>query len=170
MKRFFTKRELPKLAIAASLALAAAGSMVAGRERPAMEVVEPKAASAQAAAAADIDLAKLDRREESLPQADPFAARSFAPPPPVRQAAAAAAAAAPPAPTAPPLPFVYIGKVTQDGKTDVYVMRGDELIDIAAGRKIDEEYRVEAIEETAIRFTYLPLKTHQSLELSEAGG
>jgi hypothetical protein len=169
MKKFFAKQHLRRRTLVVTLGLAAAVSMVAGRERPAVEVVEARAPAISAAASPDLDLARLERRDAGVPQADPFATRSFAPqPPPVQQAAARAAA--PEAPTAPPLPFVYIGRVTQNGKTDVYVMRGDELIDITAGRKIDEEYRVDAIGETSIAFTYLPLKMRQSLELPEASG
>ena len=44
------------------------------------------------------------------------------------------------------------------------------MISVAAGQKIDAEYRVDSISASSIRFTYLPLKTLQSLELSEAGG
>jgi hypothetical protein len=167
MKRLFAKRGLARPAIAASLALAALAGMVAGRERPTLEVVQARTPAASAPAGADLDLAKLGRREASTPQADQFAPRSFAPPQ-VAQAPAPEAAAA--APGAPPLPFVYIGRVTQGGRTDVYVMRGEELIEVAAGRKIDDEYRVEAISEASISFTYLPLRMRQSLELAEAGG
>jgi hypothetical protein len=70
---------------------------------------------------------------------------------------------------APALPFSYFGRLTQNGTTEVFVMRGDELISIAAGRNIDAEYRVEAITPSVIRFTYLPLNTRQTLELDEAG-
>jgi hypothetical protein len=84
----------------------------------------------------------------------------------VQQHAAVAAPPPPPAPSAPALPFRYFGKLTQDGKTEVYVMRGDELVSIAAGRNIDDEYRVESISDTAIGFTYLPLKAKQSLEFA----
>jgi hypothetical protein len=164
MKLAFLKRDLPRRAGAIALVLAAAASVVAGREKPALEVVEAGAApAARAAAAPDIDLAKLQRPQTEAPRNDPFAPRSFAPAP-------VHVAAAPQAPSAPPLPFVYIGKVTQDGKTEVYVTRDDNLISIAKGQKIDREYRVDAISESSIRFIYLPLKTIQSLELPEAGG
>ena len=82
----------------------------------------------------------------------------------------ARAGAAPEPPGAPPLPFVYAGKVTQDGRTEVYVTRNDELGRIAPGENIDAQYRVDAISASSIRFTYLPLKTVQSLELGEPGG
>ncbi len=156
-------------AAAVVLALAALAGVVTGREKPGPELSEARPAPQQAAAgapaaAADIDLAKLQRPASPAAQGDPFAPRSFAPPPqPVRAARAEK-------PSAPPLPFTYVGRVTQDGVTEVFVTRGDELISIAAGQNIDTEYRVDAVSGSRIAFTYLPLKTKQSLELEEAGG
>jgi hypothetical protein len=165
MKLTFLKRDIPRRPLAIALALIAAAGVVAGREKPAMEVVESRPALARnAAALPEIDLGKLKRAEAAAPQNDPFAPRSFAPEA-VPQARSAAQA-----PTAPPLPFTYAGRLTQDGKTEVFVLRGEEIISIAAGQKIDAEYRVDAVSESRIAFTYLPLKTHQSLELTEAGG
>lgn len=171
MKRISFNRRTVRLAAAGALVLAAAASMVAGREKPAPEVVQATARPAPtrvgAAASPEIDLAKLDRAAPAAPGADPFAPKSFAPPP---APAAAHASAAPQPPSAPPLPFIYAGKVTQDGRTEVYITRNDELISIAPGENIDAQYRVDAISASSIRFTYLPLKTVQSLELGEAGG
>ena len=146
------------------VALAAVAGAVTGREKPAIEVVEPKAAARvePAVSVAEIDLDKLRRGDASAPQGNPFAPLSFAPAPLPQQQQAEAP---PPAPTAPALPFKYFGKLTQNGKTEVYVMRGDELLTVTAGQKIDNDYSVESISESAISFTYLPLKTRQSLEL-----
>jgi hypothetical protein len=164
MKLFFLKPDIAKGAAAIAVALVAVAGVVTGREKPALAVVESKAPrTEQAATAFGIDLDKLQRAEAVAPQSDPFAPRSFAPP--SRRVAAAAAA-----PSAPPLPFRYIGKLIANGKTEIFVMRGDELISIAAGRKIDGEYRVDAITESSIAFTYLPLKTRQSIDLAEASG
>jgi len=170
MKRIPFNRRTVRLAGAAALVLATAASMVVGREKAAPEVVQtatrPAATRPGTAPSPEIDLAKLERGTLPAPGNDPFAPKSFAPPPaPV----AHAPAAAPQPPSAPPLPFVYAGKVTQDGKTEVYVTRDDNLIAIAPGENIDGEYRVDAVTASSIRFTYLPLKTVQSLEL-DAGG
>jgi hypothetical protein len=161
MKIPFLKRDFPKRAAAVVVALAAVAGVVAGREKPAMELVEAKVSRLAPAPEAEIDLGKLPRVEASVPQIDPFARRSFAP----AAQPSAAAAAAPAAPTAPPLPFRYFGKLTEKGKTEVYVMRGEDLISIAAGEKIGGEYRVERITESTISFTYLPLKTSQTMDL-----
>jgi len=154
------KRPLARRAALAIVALAAAAGAVTGREKPAIELVETRPARIEAAAAAplDIDLDKLrSRGEGEALQRDPFARLSFAPP--------QQAAAVPAAPAAPPLPFRYFGRLTENGKTEVFVMRGDELISVAPGRKIDAQYRVDSIGEQAIAFTYLPMKLKQSMEL-----
>lgn len=144
-----------RIAIAVGAAVLVAG-VVAGRERPALEVIEHQKVAVQAADDS-INLEKLRRNEATLPLSDPFAARNFAPrqePRPVQEAK----------PTAPPLPFKYFGRLTEGGKTETFVLQGDELISIAAGQKIGE-YRVDKVSEASIAFTYLPLKTRQTLDL-----
>jgi len=163
MKLALPTGAVPRRAFVITLALAAAATLVAGRERPALELAEARPAPAAQSSPA-IDLAKLERSEAPAPQANPFAPRSFAPPP-ARQAAAPRQA-----PSAPPLPFTYAGRLTQEGRTEVFVLRGEELISIAPGQSIDGQYRVDAISDTRIAFTYLPLKTRQSIELSELPG
>jgi hypothetical protein len=154
------KRPLARRAALAVVALAAAAGAVTGREKPAIELVETRPARIEAAAAPlDIDLEKLrSRGEGEAVQRNPFARLSSAPP---------QRAAAPAVPAAPPLPFRYFGRLTQDGRTEVFVMRGDELISVAPGRHIDPQYRVDSVGEQAIAFTYLPMKLKQSMELPQ---
>jgi hypothetical protein len=158
----FLKTDLPKRAIFAVLVLALIAGVVAGREKPATQVSERTSARTEAPHVVDdIDLTRLERPAAQPPQADPFARRSFAPP--ARQQASAG----PAKPVAPPLPFRYMGKLTQNGKTEVFVLRGEDIISIAPGQRIDAEYRVERITDDAIRLTYLPLKARQTLELAQ---
>jgi hypothetical protein len=148
------KRE--RIVVIAGAVLLVAG-VVAGRERPALELIEARAPQAPAAAAADdgIDLSRLESRgTAAAPQTDPF--KGFA----VREAAAAA----PARPAVPPLPFQYFGKLIENGKREVFVMRGDELLSIEAGKTYGD-YRVDKIADARITFTYVPLKAKQTLEL-----
>jgi hypothetical protein len=165
MKPALLRHRLARRGLIGALAVLTAAGMVAGREKPGVAIAEPPAQRIEKAQALPaIDLDRLKRAQAAAPASDPFAPRSFAPPPtPQAQAAAEP-------PSAPPLPFAYAGKLTQDGRTETFVLRGDELISIAAGHKIDEHYRVDAISASSIAFTYLPLKMRQSLELEEAGG
>ena len=92
-----------------------------------------------------------------VPQADPFAKKdSF------ERAAKASVPSV--KPMAPPLPFQYFGRLTENGKTEVFVLRGDELLAIEPGQTLGE-YRVDRVGDKAIAFTYLPLKTPQTLDL-----
>jgi hypothetical protein len=162
----FLEQPLARRAALIAAALLGLAGVVTGREKPALEPIDVAPARKETAPPApEIDLARLERRA-ALAQGDPFAPKSFAPAPAPRSARAAPAER----PSAPPLPFTYLGRVAQGGVTEVFVLRGDELISIAAGRNIDAEYRVDAISDTQIAFTYLPLKEKQSLELGEAGG
>jgi hypothetical protein len=159
MNLSFLKRDIPKRALLVVVTLAAVAGVVTGREKPAIEVVRERTAP-KSDVVAHIDLDKLVRAESSLPQNDPFAQRSFGAEPKAPQAAAGDAR-----PAVPPLPFQYIGKVIENGKQEVYVMRGDELLTLARGQKIGNEYRVDKITGTSITFTYLPSKTRQTLDL-----
>jgi len=132
-----------------------AASVVAGRERTA-EVVQPVARiDTRIRAAEDIDLTKLERADSDKPAADPFARNSFAPP---------QAAAKPAKPVAPELPFRYVGKLIEDGQLSVFLSRGEESLAVKAGQTIGE-YRVDKVTESEVTFTYLPLKTKQTLPL-----
>ena len=151
--------------IVAALALAA--GVVAGREKPAVELAAeaPRAVqrevqgAAGLSADADLDLSVLERRGAAAPQADLFARRSFAP------ARTRPAAAAAPAPSAPPLPFRYIGQLIEDGRLEIILLRGSEHLTVAEPGALDAEYRVDALSESSIAFTYLPLKSKQTLDL-----
>lgn len=66
---------------------------------------------------------------------------------------------------APPLPFRYVGRLAQNGKVEVLLMHGEKLYSLAAGQKIGEDYVVEHIGDSSIRFRYLPLKLRQSMDL-----
>lgn len=145
----------PRRALLLVVTLAAVAGVVTGREKPAIEVIEERAPRTQPRV--EIDLAKLERAEAGLPQTDPFAPRSFAPQQPRDNAVQK--------PAAPPLPFQYIGKVIENGKLEVYVTRGEELLSLSRGQKIGEEYRVDKISASSVTFTYLPLKMKQTLDL-----
>jgi len=148
------KRFLKPIALSVAI-LALLASVVAGRERPSLAFIEPSAALAQT-----LDLSKLERAPASAgagPAADPFAPKSFAPAQAPQQAARAK-------PEAPPLPFRYLGKLIEDGKLSVFLANGAESLSVTAGTRIGD-YRVDAVTESEVRFTYLPLKTKQSLPL-----
>ena len=71
--------------------------------------------------------------------------------------------AEPPAP--PPLPFRYIGRVVQDGRVEVLLLRGAQHFSAAAGESLGSQYRVEKISDSEILILYLPLNIQQVLQL-----
>ena len=147
------KRLLKPVGLAIAV-LALLASVVAGRERPSLAVTaQPPAAS--------IDLSLLERAPASAgagPAVDPFAPKNFAPPQPEQRAAA------PAKPEAPPLPFRYLGKLIEDGKLSVFLANGAESVTARAGERIGD-WRVDKVTESEVQFTYMPLKTKQSLPL-----
>lgn len=169
----FSRKDIARVALPV-LALGLIASVVTGRERPSGAVAEPAAridtrlqtSPRGAAQEVDLDLSKLARRGEEAkaegpPAVDPFARRSFSP----AQAAPQAANAPASAPTAPPLPFVYLGKAIEDGKLEIFLSRGEKSYSVHAKQKLDDEYRIDKVTETSITFTYLPLKTRQTLDI-----
>ena len=159
-RKTFSRKQILRAAIPiAGLALIA--SVVAGRERPSVPApVEPaRQIDARVRASDDLDLDKLFRAEgdDAQPVADPFARKNFGP------GQAAEAPAQPPA--APPLPFRYVGKMIEDGKLAVFLSRGDDSYSVHSGQKIDAQYRVDKVSQTQVVFTYLPLKTKQTLDI-----
>jgi hypothetical protein len=66
----------------------------------------------------------------------------------------------------PPLPFRYVGRLVQNGRAEILLMRGGMLHSVAEGDEIDGEYRVERIRGAAIQFTYLPARVVQTLDLT----
>ncbi|HUQ24771.1 MAG TPA: hypothetical protein VM140_03810 [Burkholderiales bacterium] len=158
MKRLLEMKRLLKPVGLAVTVLALLASVVAGRERPAT-VAEPVARIDSRVQLGDLDLSKLERAAPgSAPGADPFAPKSFAPQQQQQQAAA------PAKPQAPELPFRYLGKLIEDGKLSVFLANGEESLTVTAGAKIGD-YRVDKVTESEVQFTYLPLKTRQSLPL-----
>ena len=73
------------------------------------------------------------------------------PPPPPPAAVISTAA-----PTAPPVPYRYAGKVGDD---DVVLAKGERVFTVKAGEILDGSYRVEAIAPGRIDLLYLPLGT-----------
>jgi hypothetical protein len=70
----------------------------------------------------------------------------------------------PPAPTAPPLPYAFLGTFSPGGEPPVYFLsRGDRVIDAHVGDKLDGVYQFESAAGGQLVFVYLPLNTRQTL-------
>ncbi|MGZ3238100.1 MAG: hypothetical protein ACXU8A_12065 [Burkholderiaceae bacterium] len=66
-------------------------------------------------------------------------------------------------PTAPPLPFTFVGKKNEDGLWEVYLARGETTFIVRDKSMIESAYRVDAITPPTMSITYLPLNQIQTL-------
>lgn len=88
---------------------------------------------------------------------DLFRFVSFQPPAP--KALPPPPAAPVPKPSAPAFPYQYFGRMVDvNGKTVTYLTRSDTLIPIQAGQLLDNTYRIDAVTETQIVVTYVPME------------
>ena len=106
--------------------------------------------------------------EETASDPDPFAPRGWqAPPPPPPPAAPVAAAALPPAPVEPPgpppLPFKFVGSMTDGADQVVYLGRGDQALVARSGDTLEGAYKVLGISATQIEFEHIPTGQKQVL-------
>jgi hypothetical protein len=114
-------------------------------------------------------LARLRAPLSPEAQNDPFSVQSWLPPPPPPPPVAVAKVPEAP-PVAPPLRFSYVGTLNRDqGKTQVFLANGDQLLIVSPGDVIDGRYRLESIAATGAVFTYLPLNERQELTIEGRG-
>jgi hypothetical protein len=75
-----------------------------------------------------------------------------------------------PPPTAPPLPFAYLGALGASPQhSQVFLSNGDRLLIVSPGDVIDGQYRIESIASGVITITYLPLRIRQMLSTEGQG-
>jgi hypothetical protein len=155
-------KPIVKKVLALTVVVSALASVVAGREQRSYQPARASVprAETRAPAAPDIDIAKLEARADEGAKADAFAPRNFSPIVP----AAEAQAQAPAKPTAPPLPFKYLGRMSDGEKLEIFLEQGQEFIAVQPGQRVGD-YRVDKVTDEQIVFTYLPLKTKQTLAL-----
>lgn len=103
-----------------------------------------------------------DAESSTLPARDLFAAHNWTPPPPpiVMQ---------PPAPpSAPALPYQFLGKKQEGHVWEVYLARGEQTFVAREGQSLEGSYRVDQIRPPTMTLTYLPLNEPQSLPIGES--
>lgn len=108
-----------------------------------------------------LDLKRLRARQLEGTDIDPFRTKSwFVPPPPPPPEP-------PPKPTAPPLPFQFVGKTeeVEGGKAIIYLASGNEFYTVSVGDKFASTYQLERIDRGALVIRYLPLSIIQTLPI-----
>ncbi len=128
--------------------------------------VEQRLHEQQAPAASHIELERLKQQNakggRNAAVANAFNSKSWyvAPPPPPPPP--------PPVPTAPPLPFTYLGRYEDQPAVVVVLAKGDRVYTVAEGEVIDGTYRVDQITDDAVHLVYLPMNINQSLSTQAA--
>lgn len=169
------KKDIPLGAAVTIAALVLLVSVVKGREGAGVQPsgVVPTAAPAREApvdeghsSADEIDLERLKRPKREGAVQDLFPSKPLAvAPTPVVVAAPPPRPVPPPAPTAPPLPFKYLGRLADGSAQTVFLERNQIALSASVGDVIDSLYKVEAIAEASVQFTYLPLGSRQILSI-----
>lgn len=134
-------------------------------EAPARKAATPKpAASERSQPAADrVHLEKLHARAQAGKADDAFAIRSWRKPPP--KVPAANVAVAPTPPSAPPLPFAYLGRLETGDARQVFVTQGERNLILHEGDTLDSTYRVEKFSESGVTFLHMPTGIRQDLPI-----
>jgi len=160
------RRWLLGTALALTVAAVAATE---GKDEPDNAVVQPGTMKAHhlqqrreldSESAGNVMLAKLDRQPLPEDAKDMFAGKSWyvAPPP-----------AKPAPPSAPPMPYVYIGKLAEQGeKVIILLTRQNRSYTAREGDVLDNTYHVDEIRAPVMTLTYLPLNIKQTIQIGES--
>jgi hypothetical protein len=74
----------------------------------------------------------------------------------------------PPEPTAPKMPFTFIGHYGDVASRKVILSKADQVYIVTVGDIIENTYRVEKLEDNVVVLKYLPLNIDQSLRIGDA--
>ncbi|MBS4095245.1 MAG: hypothetical protein KGZ83_00230 [Sulfuricella sp.] len=74
----------------------------------------------------------------------------------------------PPPPTAPPLPFSFLGKKFEDGIWEVFLGEQDNTYVVKEHDVLNQHYIIEAIHPPTMTITYTPLQQQQTLAIGDA--
>ena len=157
---------------AALLLTVAAAATVGGQDNSDTEVIQADASRdhvrhrnperlADNGSDADLNLKNLKR--PALPEdvKDIFQAKSWYVPPPAPKIR--------PKPSAPPLPFIYIGKLIEPGKAStVFLESQNRTYLVHEDDSIDTNYHIDTIKPPVMTLTYLPLDIKQTMQIGDA--
>ena len=115
--------------------------------------------------AATMDLQIRPRRPDQ-DLGNVFVSQTWTPPPEVVKPVKAVEVAPPP-PEAPALPFRFLGRLVDDGKTAYFLQLNDRNLVMRPGDSVDQTYTLDGIDGGTLTFTYLPPNQKQTLVVGE---
>jgi hypothetical protein len=110
-------------------------------------------------------MAGLARSRPVFPPARLFSAPRAAMTVPAQASATVMPLAEPIPPSAPPLPFRYLGRRQDADGWEVYLSQGPQTLIARVGQPLGDAYRVDAIDPTMLTLTYRPLSIQQTLPI-----
>ena len=121
----------------------------------------PGASTTASSAAAQVPIKDLS------PAGDLFAARSWKPAPVLGTVIEQPVVVTPEVqvPTAPPLPFQFVGRLDDRSDLQVFLQSGEKIYVVRKGDVIDETWRIERISREELSLVYLPLHLAQTLSV-----
>lgn len=173
--KYGTRQRWAVLIALLTAALSAAAWVREGDRSADAEVVEAPVRQARPAGVAPmrkdqtverVHLEKLQVRSVAGKANDAFAPRSWHRPVPKPAPAPIAVVVAPP-PSAPPLPFAYMGKLLSEDARAVFLTQGERNLIVHEGDVIDAIYRVDKLSDADLSFVHLPTGIRQNLAIGE---
>ena len=130
-------------------------------------VATPAKGKTPGASAAASNAAALAPIKDLSPAGDLFAARSWKAAPALGSVTEQPVVITPvvQVPTAPPLPFQFVGRLDDRSDLQVFLQSGEKIYVVRKGDVIDETWRIERISDKELRLVYLPLHLSQTLSV-----
>jgi hypothetical protein len=132
---------------------------------PTTRVLSSRSEGGKRAALPALQMNKLSRADITEPKHNPFAGKSWFIPSPLSPVASTPKEVA--SPSAPSLPFNYMGRIQEEGgPVVVFLTQDSKAYAVREGGAVDQSYRLESISPTQLILVYLPLNTKQTLNVS----
>ncbi|MBV7526542.1 MULTISPECIES: hypothetical protein [Pseudomonas] len=130
-------------------------------------VATPAKGKTPGASTAASSAAALAPIKDLSPAGDLFAARSWIAAPALGTVTEQSVVVTPvvQVPTAPPLPFQFVGRLDDRSDLQVFLQSGEKIYVVRKGDVIDETWRIERISDKELSLVYLPLHLAQTLSV-----
>jgi len=132
---------------------------------PTTRASSPRSEDSKRTALPALQMNKLSRADITEPKHNPFVGKSWFVPPPLSTVVSTPKEVE--IPSAPSLPFNYMGRIQEEGgPVVVFLTQDSKAYAVRVGEAVDESYRLESVSPTQLVLVYLPLNTKQTLNVN----